>query len=94
MFYHINLFKEELFLYFIVDVEVPQDSELGHLGLCALVARGFCGPPYDLSVGFTRHDTGLICIDFYDMSTSVAPDSKNYQRMSDLFSAEQTVSKE
>ena len=80
----------------MVDVEVSQDSELGHLGLCALVAKGFCGPPYDLSdlsVSLSRFRTGLIRVDFYDMTTSVGPKDKYYQQIDELLSSEEVASR-
>jgi hypothetical protein len=57
-----------------------QDSEIGRLGLSALVNSGFCGPPCGLSESKVRVDSAGedFTVRFYDMSIRVSPGNTRY----------------
>ncbi|MCL5018742.1 MAG: hypothetical protein M1416_03195 [Candidatus Pacearchaeota archaeon] len=62
---------------------VKQNSELGQLGLSALVHKGFAGPNYsldDLDISVTKNLDSLE-ISFYDMSCTLNSKDKNYNEI-------------
>ena len=63
--------------------KVTQDSEIGRLGLSALVSSGFCGPPCDLSGLKVRVDvTGdYLRVGLDDISLNVGPDNRHYLKL-------------
>ena len=66
--------------------EFAQDSEIGRLGLLALVRSGFCGPSHDLSDLKVRVDTAggspeVFTVNFYDMSIRVSPGNRYYNEL-------------
>jgi len=69
-------------------MRVRQDTELGSLGISALVEAGFCGPNCGLSdIDVRVTEVGeLFDVSFYDMSTLVGSHSRFYQEIKDAYS--------
>jgi len=62
-------------------IEVKVDSELGKLGINALIRKGFCGLNYDISdVPVIIYDLGdCIQISHWDMRVLFNGNDKNYK---------------
>jgi len=64
-------------------IEVKVDSELGKLGINALIRKGFCGPNYDISdVPVRIYDLGdCIQVSHWDMSVLFNGNDKYYKHI-------------
>jgi hypothetical protein len=67
-------------------IKIDQNSDLGSLGLAALLDKGYCGPNYDLSdvkVYFQKMGE-MIYVSFWDMNTFIKSGDKYYNEINAL----------